>query len=157
MTVGRICSGKSTYAKKLAGQLHAVIFSVDEITLALLGQNAGERLDEYVGKLEAYFFEKTIQTLENGVNVILDIGLWQRRERDEARAFFSSRGAEYELHCIDIDENEWHRRIEKRNADIKAGRSQEYYVDEGLAQKAASFFEEIGEDETDVKMIMEEK
>ena len=43
MMCGRICSGKSTYAKALREMHHAVILSVDEITLALFGQDAGEQ------------------------------------------------------------------------------------------------------------------
>ena len=156
MTTGRICSGKSSYARALADKLHAVIFSVDEITLVLLGQCAGEKLDEYVEKLEGYFFKKTLQTLGNGVNVILDWGFWQRRERDFAREFFSSNGAEYEFHYIDIDDDEWQRRIAKRNESINAGAGFDYYVDEGLAKKAAALFEPIGDDEKDVKYIREE-
>ena len=35
MMCGRICSGKSTYAKRLSREKNAVILSVDEITLAL--------------------------------------------------------------------------------------------------------------------------
>ena len=38
---GKICSGKSTYAKKLAKTHNAVILSVDEIMLAIFDHGAG--------------------------------------------------------------------------------------------------------------------
>ena len=44
MTCGKICSGKSTYAQKLRLEYSAVILSVDEITLALFGNEAGRKL-----------------------------------------------------------------------------------------------------------------
>lgn len=41
---GKICSGKSTYAEKLKLENKAVILSVDELTLALFENQAGENL-----------------------------------------------------------------------------------------------------------------
>lgn len=155
MTVGRICSGKSSYAKELAAKTNAVIFSVDEITLALLGQNAGQKLDEYVEKLESYFFEKAIQTVRNGVNVILDWGFWQKAERDYARDLFSVQKTEYEFHYICISDDEWKKRIAKRNEDIENKKTKDYIIDEGLAKKAAMLFEKPGDDESDIKVISE--
>lgn len=46
MTCGKLCSGKTTYAKKLQKESKAVILSVDEIMLALFGQDAGEKHDD---------------------------------------------------------------------------------------------------------------
>ncbi|MBO6140261.1 MAG: ATP-binding protein [Ruminococcus sp.] len=150
MTIGRICSGKSSYAKAMAKRINAVIFSVDEITLKLLGQSGSGRLDEYVKKLKEYFFQKTLQTLNNGVNVILDWGFWTREERDFARSFFKDAGAEYEFHFINITDDEWQRRVAKRNEDIFAGKVQDYLVDNGLAEKADALFETAAADEKDV-------
>ena len=39
---GKLCSGKSTRAEQLRREHRAVLLSVDEITLALFGQDAGE-------------------------------------------------------------------------------------------------------------------
>jgi predicted kinase len=49
---GKMCAGKSTYAKKIANDINAVILSVDEITLALFGQNISDKHDEMVEKTE---------------------------------------------------------------------------------------------------------
>jgi len=43
MTCGKICSGKSTYAKQICIENHAVILSVDEIMLSIFGQHSGEK------------------------------------------------------------------------------------------------------------------
>lgn len=74
MTCGRICSGKSTYAQKLRLEYSAVILSVDEITLALFGNEAGEKLDDYVCRAEKYLYDKSLEIIETGTNVILDWG-----------------------------------------------------------------------------------
>ena len=74
----------------------AVVLSVDEIILALFGQDTGEKHDDYVA------------------------------------------AEEY---------SEWHKRINKCNADISSGRLQAYYADEGLAKKFAELFEKPDENE----------
>ena len=47
---GKICCGKTTYAKKLVKEQNTVLLSCDEITLALFGQYIGEKHDEIVEK-----------------------------------------------------------------------------------------------------------
>ena len=147
---GKICSGKSTYSQKLRKDKKAVILSVDDITLTLLGQNGGDTLDVYVEKLEQYFFQKSVEIVETGINVILDWGFWTKTERDFAKEFYSSRGIEYEFYYISISDEEWYRRLDKRNKDVLEKKSDAYYVDEGLAQKFKSIFEIPGKDEIDV-------
>ena len=138
---GKICSGKSTYSQKLRKSQKAVILSVDDITLTLLGQNGGDTLDVYVEKLEQYFFQKSVEIVETGINVILDWGFWTKAERDFAKEFYNSHGIEYEFHYISINDEEWYRRLDKRNNDVLEKKSDAYYVDEGLAEKFKSIFE----------------
>lgn len=138
---GKICSGKSTYSQKLRKSQKAVILSVDDITLTLLGQNGGDTLDVYVEKLEQYFFQKSVEIVETGINVILDWGFWTKAERDFAKEFYNSHGIEYEFHYISINDEEWYRRLDKRNNDVLEKKSEAYYVDEGLAEKFKSIFE----------------
>lgn len=150
MTCGKICSGKSTYAEKMRLKYHAVILSVDEITLALFDNNAGEKHDEYVERTERYLFNKSLDIIGAGVNVILDWGFWTKKERDHAKSFYSSRNIEHEFHCIRVDDEEWHRRLEKRNKEIESGKVSAYYVDSGLAAKCQDIFEAPSKDEIDV-------
>lgn len=142
LTCGKICSGKTTYSQKLAKELPAVYFSVDELTLLLLGPCPGDILDEYVEKLEPYFFEKSIELAERGISSVIDVGLWTKAEREDVRKFYGDRGASCELHYIKIPDDEWRLRIDRRNADVEAGKADAYYVDENLLKKFESFFEE---------------
>ena len=140
MTCGKICSGKSTYSEKLRKENKAVVLSVDEITLALFEQNVGEKHDEYVAKLEKYLFEKSLDIVSVGVDVILDWGFWTKEERDFAREFYSSRDIRYEFHYIDVSDETWGRRLNKRNKEIVSGEVTAYYVDNNLATKFNSIF-----------------
>lgn len=150
ITCGKICSGKSTLAKKLRLEYNAVILSVDDITLALFGQNAGDKLDEYVEKLKEYFFGKSVEIIETGTNVILEWGFWQKSERDHARKFYAEHGIPCEFHYLSVSDEEWERRLQKRNADVEAGRTNAYYVDDGLKAKFEEMFEPPEETETDI-------
>lgn len=150
MMCGRICSGKSTYAENLRIKLGAVVLSVDEITLALFDGDAGEKHDEYVERAEKYLYEKSLEILETGVDVILDWGFWTAAERRQARAFYAAHDIENEFHCIDIPDDEWKRRLEKRNRDVSGKRIKAYYVDEGLAEKFGRIYEKPEKNEIDV-------
>ena len=147
MTCGKICCGKSTYARKLQAERNAVILSIDEITLTLFPEGSGEMHDTYALRAEQYLLNLSLQILRTGTDVILDWGLWTRAIRDRIRQFYAAQeGIETELHYLRIDPEEWERRIRKRNASGDAA----YYVDEGLLNKVKALFEEPSAEEVDV-------
>lgn len=150
LTCGKICSGKSTYAHKLRTENNAVLLSVDEITLALFGRDAGENHDTMVERTEKYLFEKSAEIIRTGINVVLDWGFWTKAERDFAKEFYRSRGIAYEFHYIDISDETWHANLTKRNGEVLAGKTSAYYVDDGLAKKFEAIFEVPDRSEMDV-------
>lgn len=147
---GKICSGKSSYANHIRKNKTAVILSVDEIMLAIFGQDAGEKHDDYAAALEKYLFEKSIEFIEAGIDVIMDMGLWTKRKRQAAKDFYNARGIANEIHYLDISDAEWKKRIEKRNTQVSENQVSAYFVDEGLAQKVNLLFEKPDRDEVDV-------
>ena len=148
MTCGKICCGKTTYARKLEEELGAVVLSIDEVMLSLFPDGAGEMHDAYALRAEQYLLAISLKILRSGTDVILDWGLWTRTQRDRLREFYRANHFPSEIHYLRIDENEWRRRIRQRNSD-RAG-SPSYYVDEGLLEKVGSLFEEPAEDEIDL-------
>ena len=152
---GKICSGKSTYAEQLRVQHNAVVLSTDEITLALFGQHCGDKHDDYVERTQNYLFNKSLELIEVGINVILDWGFWMKEERDFAREFYKSRNIECEFHYIDISDDTWKARLHKRNSEVLAKKTSAYYIDDNLAEKFASIFEAPNDDEIDV--VFQEK
>jgi len=149
MTCGKICSGKSTWAEKLRKENRAVILSIDEIMLALFCGNAGEKHDVYVERARGYLYQKSLEIISAGTDVVLDWGFWTKAERDFARSFYGSHGITNEFYYIGVDDDEWRRRIDKRNRDILAGKSDAYYIDEGLAAKFTAIFEKPDPSEMD--------
>lgn len=150
MMCGKICSGKSTYAQKLREQHKADVLSVDEITLALFGQAAGDNLDDYVARSEEYLYQKSLEIIKTGINVVLDWGFWTKYERDYAKQFYGSRNIGYEFHYISISDEEWKKRLMKRNNDVLEHKTDAYYVDDGLAAKFDSIFQIPDRSEIDV-------
>lgn len=128
----------------------AVILSVDEIMLALFGLYAGEKHDEYTEKTKKYLLEKAVQIVETGTNVILDWGFWRKVDRASVKEFFSSREIEHEFHYLDISDEEWKTRLDKRNHAVLAGELNAYIVDDNLAAKFSSLFQMPEKEEMDV-------
>lgn len=147
---GKICCGKTTYAKKLCTQNNAVLLSVDEITLALFGQHCGDKHDEYVERTEKYLLKKSLELIKNYINVVLDWGFWTKAERLAVKEFYKSRNIECELHYIDVSDETWKYRLNKRNNAVLAEETSAYYIDDSLAAKFASIFEVPNEAEIDV-------
>lgn len=150
LTCGKICCGKTTYANQLRMKYNAVVLSVDEITLALFGQNVGEKHDEYVEKTEKYLFDKSVEIIETGISAILDWGFWTKAERIFAREFYQKHGIECEFHYIDISPETWSERLSKRNKAVLSHEVSAYYVDRSLADKFDAIFEIPDKCEMDV-------
>lgn len=147
---GKICSGKSTYAERLRTENKAVLLSIDEIMLAMFGLYVGDKHDEYVEKTEKYLFDKSLEVIATGINVILDWGFWTKAERIYAHEFYSTRNIECQFHYIDISDATWKERLDKRNRAVAAGETLAYPVDENLATKFGAIFEKPDKDEIDV-------
>ncbi len=147
---GKICCGKSTYAKRLQVDNKAIILSVDEIMLAVFGLYTGEKHDEYAARVRNYLFGKSLEVIKAGASVILDWGFWTNAERDEAKEFYRSRNIECELHYIDICKNTWKARIDQRNQSVIAGETTAYIVDNNLAIKCELLFEQPNKEKIDV-------
>ncbi|MBE5774664.1 MAG: ATP-binding protein [Clostridiales bacterium] len=147
---GKIASGKSVYAEKLVEYENAVMLSVDELVLSILGSDLGDKHDEITGRVQAYLFDKSLEIVRAGANVLLDWGFWTRERRSAARAFYQERGVACEFHYIDVPEDVWRRNIAIRNQAVLDGKTDAYFVDEGLMQKLHSLFEAPERDEIDV-------
>lgn len=147
---GKICCGKTTYARRLCNEKKAALLSADEIMLSIFGLYAGERHDEYAAGVRRYLFRKAAELDALGVNTVLDWGFWTKDGRREARAFFADRGIPCALHYLDVDDETWRARVAKRNAAVLAGETEDYLVDDNLAAKFSARFEMPAPEEADV-------
>lgn len=148
---GKICCGKSYYAKKLAEKERAVILSCDELTKDLFDNDLGDKHDEMALRIWAYFKKKSVELVKADCTVILDWGFWSRENRRTLKEFYREQNILCEWHYIDVDDETWKRNISERNQRILDGQGgSDYYLDEGLMGKLLSLWEEPAKEEIDV-------
>lgn len=147
---GRICSGKSFYAKNLAEKMSAVTLSCDEVSADIFHHSEGENFDTIAADIKRYLHKIAARIVKAGGKVVLDWGFWTKNERREVSEYYAGLGISFEWHYISIPADEWQRNIELRNASVLAGETTDFYVDDGLMQKLLDRFEDPERDEIDV-------
>jgi len=154
---GKTGSGKTTYANKLAERLNAVNISQDELMLGLFGaemyDNEPEKYALYCARVEDYVKRKAGEAAKAGAVAICENGFWPRAERDELRRLYAEMGVECELHYIDTPEEQRIKNIERRNEEIRRGKSH-FFLNE-TSEDIYHFFEVPDEDEIDVRVTWE--
>ena len=128
-------SGKTTLAKELEREHSALRLTPDEWIAAL----SRDPYDE-AGRaaVEAIQWQVAARALELGFNVILDFGVWSRREREDFRARAASLGARTEVRFLDVARSELVARLALRNAALPPG---SFRVDESQLDEFFGLFE----------------
>jgi predicted kinase len=105
--VGAVASGKTTRARELAAEHGALRLTPDEWMIPLFGQVQPEGMRNVV---EGRLIWLALSALRNGMDVVLDFGVWSRVERSALRALAASVEAARELVYLEVDDDEqWHR------------------------------------------------
>ena len=152
LVCGKICSGKSHYAKHLSKTENAVILSCDEIAFDLLLNKIedSDLHDETMARVSSYLYKKSVQIVRCGTNVILDYSPWDKKGREIISEYYNERDILVEWHYIDISDQDWKANIEQRNRSVLEGNEKAYYLDEGLMAKMLARFEQPQREEIDV-------
>ena len=153
LVCGKVGSGKTTYAKKLAEQLNAVIITQDELMYGLFGSELyysdREQYNKYVTWVEEFVKRKAGEAARAGAVAICENGFSTRSERDELRKLYNGMGVACELHYMDTSEEQRLRNIQNRNDAILRKECIETFMqEEGIHH----YFEIPGEDEIDFKI-----
>ena len=114
LTCGLPGSGKTTLARRFASDRGAVRLTQDEWLRALGSTPWDEPIRENVDR---QLWRLAQEILGLGLSVVLDFGLWARRERDEMRSAARGLGVGVELHFLNVPTEELWRRIEARNSE----------------------------------------
>lgn len=147
---GRIACGKTVYAENMCRENRAVNLSCDELMLKVFGDTLGMKFDEVSGRCKRYLYDKALELLACGTNVVLDWGFWSPAERRYAKRMFAERGYESEMHYVYVSDEVWRRNIAIRNQLVAEGKCDAYPVDEGLLAKLAAGFHAPAPEEIDV-------
>lgn len=110
---GLPCAGKTTLAKQLEIEHHALRLTPDEWQIALFGP---EPDDERHTQIEAVMWTVAARVLQLGQDVILDFGFWSHEERDDFRTRAAALGADCRVHYLSATLPTLQARAEQRNA-----------------------------------------
>ncbi|MDR0819720.1 MAG: ATP-binding protein [Oscillospiraceae bacterium] len=149
---GKICSGKSTYSKKLRDELGGVMLVVDEAILKVFGVTPDmERVGQEYGKLIEYVMEIAADMALHGTTVVLESGYFSKAERDWYKKFFVDRGVPYEWHFLEVNDETWNKNIASRNrAHDEQGESHTFYITDEFLKMFKENFVIPERDEVDV-------
>ncbi|MCP3143880.1 AAA family ATPase [Pyxidicoccus xibeiensis] len=163
LVVGPVAAGKSTFALRLAQQHRAVRMNLDEWMAQLFRPDRPE-----VGVMEWYIertarcieqiWRQTTRTLEVGTDVVLEIGLILRRDRERLYERVDARGDALTIYVLDAPRDVRRERVLQRNRE--KGETFSMEVPLAFFELASDRWEPLDEvecDGRDVRFISTEK
>ena len=150
LLTGRIASGKTAWAERLAGKHNAVLLSCDELMLSLFDECLGPRHAETELRCLQYLCGIAADTALCGTDAVLDSGLSTGSARAAARGYLAQRGVETVTVYFRLPEALRAQRLEERNARLANSPKREYIIDKALCARLDAEYEEPGEGEYDL-------
>jgi predicted kinase len=122
---GKVGSGKTTYATRLAAQTQAPVFSIDAWMATLFvadtpASGMGRPIDfawyaERVDRCEAMIWELCKQQVAQHRSVVLDLGFLRMARRKKFVEWAAAAGADAQLHLLEVDITTRRERVAARN------------------------------------------
>ncbi|MBK9394159.1 MAG: ATP-binding protein [Uliginosibacterium sp.] len=115
---GKVSSGKSTFARRLAAERGHFPFSADEWMRHFYGEPPErEVFDRQLGQCCEMIYRMAERLLARGVDVVLDFGFWQRAERIAVRQRFEAGGHRCRVVYFPIEAHRQWAYLQARQAD----------------------------------------
>lgn len=115
---GKMASGKSTLARKLATEHNAVLFVEDHLLSQLFPDEITDLNSyiKYAARVKAALGEHICETLKRGLSVVLDFPGNTKRQREWFQGLITASGAPHQLHFVDVTDEVCKRQLRERNA-----------------------------------------
>lgn len=141
---GPTAAGKSSYARKLAADLNGVRFAIDEWMHAMFGDDAPPRLNmswvmPRVARCQAQVWSVAQQILGTGTDVVLELGLLRKSDRDAIKTLVEQAGHIAHFHFVDADLAVRRQRVLSRNAE--KGETYSFEVTPEMFEAMETYFE----------------
>jgi predicted kinase len=119
---GKVASGKTTLARRIADETGAVVICEDEwLTLLQARIDSFEDFLEHSRRLRSALSPHVVQLLKLGVSVVLDAPANVPKQRAWVRTLFEAAGASHALHFIDAPDDVCRAQLRHRNETKPAG------------------------------------
>jgi predicted kinase len=146
---GFLGAGKTAFARRLEADLPAVRFTHDEWMATLYGDDPPmEQFPEYFRRVSDQIGSIWPRCAELGLDVVLDLNFWSRKQRDKTRALVTAIGATPRLYRLVCSDDEAWRRIDQRNTDLSGG----LFVARSTFEVLKNRFEPLDSDEERVEV-----
>lgn len=122
LIVGPVGAGKSTFARDVAARKSAVFLDLDVWMVRLYGQDARPSDSVVVWYLErrkrvrGLLWDTTLDILAAGTDVLLELGLVSRNEREAFYAKARDEDLKFTVYCVDAPRDIRRQRVVERNA-----------------------------------------
>lgn len=157
MLVGKIASGKTTWAMERKKQAPLVLLSCDDLMLTVFAGCLGDKHGETERRCLKFLFGQADQLLGMGLDVVLDSGFWTKKSRAMARVYFSDKHIEVVTYYFKIPDSVRTQRLQERNAHLAQSSKREFIADAALLAKLDKKFEEPLQNEIDFTVGMEDE
>jgi predicted kinase len=149
MIHGYLGAGKTTFARKLEQTLPALRLTHDEWVLRLYGEDPSpEQFQVLFDRVSERIDAVWTRCASLGLDVVLDLNFWSRRQRDEVRSTAAKLGAKTLLYHLSCTDGEAWARIEQRNRTL----TDSLFIDRNTFLTLKSRFEPLGDDEARVEV-----
>lgn len=155
---GPTAAGKSTYARRLTTKVKGVRFAIDEWMHVMYGADALEQMDmtwvmPRVARCQAQVWSVAQQILNIGTDVVLELGLLRKIDRDSIKAKVEQTGHVAVFHFVDAELPIRRQRVVRRNAD--KGETYSFNVTPRMFEAMESYFERPTENElSDLQLVL---
>jgi predicted kinase len=141
---GPTAAGKSTYARALAAETRGVRFAIDEWMHVLYSADMPARMDmnwamTRVSRCQSQVWSVVRQILAAGTDVVLELGLLRKEDRDAVKVKVENAGHAASFHFIDADLAVRRQRVLRRNAE--KGETYSFDVTPKMFEAMEAYFE----------------
>lgn len=151
LVIGPVGAGKSTFAHTLALEHHAVRLTLDAWMAVLFGDDERPPTDVISWYLErrdrclAQIYALTRSLIDVGTNVVLEIGMIQRREREAFYARVEDEGYALTVYVLDAPREVRRERVARRN--VERGETFSTFVPPQFFELASDMWEPPDDEE----------
>lgn len=156
LVVGPVGAGKSTYAIALANETRALRLTLDDWMARLFRPDrpAGDVMPWYVARAQRcvdQIWEVTREATHRGVDVVLEIGLIRRADRDRFYCRVDAAALDLTVHVIEAARDVRRRRVVARNR--LRGETFSMEVPSAIFELASDLYEPCDESELEGRVL----